>query len=65
MWYEDSGRQDESFFNVFKKGIIYSYYKGNIFPSDMEEKKLRLNRKICLFNNSADTNDVEELKSLW
>ena len=25
MWYEDSGRTDESFFNVFPKGDIYSY----------------------------------------
>ena len=65
MWYEDSGRTDESFFNVFPKGDIYSYYTGNIFPSDMEQKKLRPDHKICLFNNSADTNDVEELKSLW
>ena len=31
----------------------------------MEQKKLRPDHKICLFNNSADTNDVEELKSLW
>ena len=65
MCYEDSGRTDESFFNVFPKGDIYSYYTGNIFPSDMEQKKLRPDHRICLFNNSADTNDVEELKSLW
>ena len=65
MWYEDSGRTEESFFNVFPKGDIYSYYTGNIFPSDMEKKKLRPDHRICLFNNSADTNDVEELKSLW
>ena len=33
--------------------------------NDLDEKKIRTSNKICLFNNSADTNDVEELKSLW
>ena len=35
------------------------------WPEDMEPKKIRLDHKICLFNNSAETNDIEELKSLW
>ena len=31
----------------------------------MEINKFRTDHKICLFNNSAETNDVEEAKSLW
>jgi hypothetical protein len=65
MWHETNNHLAENLFNVFPEGDIYSYYTGNIFPSDMEQKKLRPDHKICLFNNSADTNDVEELKSLW
>jgi hypothetical protein len=66
MWNED-----ESFFNVYPKGDVYSWYKGNIFPNDMELKKLRTDHKICLFNNSADkTNNehmyqIKEIKELW
>ena len=46
----------------FPKGDIYSWYKGNIYPEDMEINKFRTDHKICLFNNSAETNDVEEVK---
>tara|TARA_Y100000361_G_C11139122_1_gene333951 strand:+ start:697 stop:1497 length:801 start_codon:yes stop_codon:yes gene_type:complete len=60
MWHDD-----KSLFSVFPEGDIYSYYRGNIWPDDLDEKKIRTSNKICLFNNSADTNDVEELKSLW
>ena len=35
----DVDRSDKSFLNVFPKGDIYSWYKGNIFPDDMEPKK--------------------------
>ena len=54
----------------FPKGWIYSWYKGNIFPDDMETKKLRKDLKICLFNNSYNSNDdempdIEEIKKLW
>ena len=56
---------DRSFLNVFPKGDIYSWYKGNVFPDDMEPKKKRERCKICLFNNSGEDNDTEELKSLW
>ena len=61
----DVDRLDKSFLNVFPKGDIYSWYKGNIFPDDMEPKKKRKECKICLFNNSGEDNDTEELKSLW
>jgi hypothetical protein len=57
--------EDKSFFNVFPVGDVYSWYKGNVFPDDMEAKKIRKECKVCLFNNSGETNDVEELKSLW
>lgn len=60
IWDEDKG-----FFRGFPKEDIYSWYKGNIFPDDMELKKIRKESKVCLFNNSGETNDVEELKSLW
>jgi len=68
MWYEDLPEEElakKSDFNIFPPGTIYSYYRGNTWPNDVEEKKLRPDHKICLFNNSAETNDVEELKSLW
>ena len=68
FWYnmhEETQSDDKSFLNVFPEGNIYSWYKGNIFPDDMEPKKKRQECKICLFNNSGEDNDVEELKILW
>ena len=68
FWYnmhEETQSDDKSFLNVFTEGNIYSWYKGNIFPHDMEPKKKRQECKICLFNNSGEDNDTEELKSLW
>ena len=50
---------------------MYSWYKGNIFPNDMDLKKIRNDHKICLFNNSADTKnnehmyEIDEIKELW
>ena len=49
----------------FQKVILILGIKGNIFPDDMEPKKRREDCKICLFNNSGEDNDTEELKSLW
>jgi len=59
-----------SYVNVYPKGDVYSWYKGNIFPEDMEERKIREDQKICLFNNSTketyeDMFEIEELKKLW
>ena len=45
--------EDEGFFRGFPQGDIYSWYKGNIFPDDMETHKLREDHKICLYNNSG------------
>lgn len=67
--------EEDSFFNVYPKGDVYSWYKGNIFPNDMTLKQLRPDHKICLFNNSAAVNtnktkdehmnEIEEIKRLW
>jgi len=67
--------EEDSFFNVYPKGDVYSWYKGNIFPNDMKLKQLRPDHKICLFNNSAAVNtnktndehmyEIEEIKKLW
>ena len=59
-WYDPW--KDEGEIQGFPKGDIYSWYKGNIYPEDMEINKFRTDHKICLFNNSAETNDVEEVK---
>ena len=48
VWNEDKG-----FFRGFPQGDIYSWYKGNVFPDDMEAHKLREDHKICLYNNSG------------
>ncbi len=59
-----------SYFNTYPRGEVYSWYKGNIFPHDMEERKIRPDSRICLFNNSTketyeDMFQIEELKKLW
>ena len=48
VWNEEKG-----FFRGFPQGDIYSWYKGNVFPDDMEAHKLREDHKICLYNNSG------------
>lgn len=58
------------FLQGFPKGYFYSWYKGNIFPDDMEDHKLRLDHKVCLFNNSYNSpddemKDIEDIKKLW
>ena len=65
-WY-DLWNEEESFFNVFPEGDIYSYYKGNIFPTDMEKLKYRPDHKICLFNNSGqeEGDNDDEMKEHW
>jgi hypothetical protein len=65
-WY-DCWDEDNGFFRGFPKGDIYSFYKGNTFPDDMELRKMRDNQKICLFNNSTYTEGeyVEDIKEQW
>ena len=62
--------EGDSFFRGFPKGIFYSWYKGNIFPNDMEIHKIRNDHKVCLFNNSSlgmdeHMNHIDEIKELW
>ena len=65
-WY-NCWDEDKGFFRGFPKGDIYSWYKGNIFPDDMEKKKIREDHKICLFNNSGYDEGIndDEIKELW
>lgn len=63
-WY-DPWNEEESFFRGFPQGDIYSWFKGNVFPDDMETGVLRKDHKICLFNNSGfseglNTKEIEE-----
>ena len=59
-WY-NCWNEDKGFFRGFPKGDIYSWYKGNIFPDDMEKNKLRPELKIGLFNNSGyDEGDEDD-----
>ena len=67
---KDANEVPSQLLRPFPKGWIYSWYKGNIFPDDMETKKLRKDLKICLFNNSYNSDDdempdIEEIKKLW
>jgi len=74
-FFYDLWDEENSFFNVYPKGDVYSWYKGNIFSNDMQLRKLRPDHKICLFNNSAAVNadktkdehmnEIEEIKRLW
>ena len=65
FFYNMYDENEESFFNVFPAGDVYSWYKGNSFPDDMEPRKIRTGCKVCLFNNSSDMDDVSEIKMLW
>jgi len=60
FWY-DMHEDEDSFFNVYPKGDVYSWYKGNTFPDDMESSKFSYDHKICLFNNSKLDNKNEML----
>ena len=50
FWF-DMREEKLSFFNVYPKGDIYSWYKGNVFPNDMATQQFRYDHKICLFNS--------------
>lgn len=63
VWYDIKTDTSDTF-NVFEKGIIYSWYKGNIYPDDMEIKKIRNDHILCLFNNSS-IDDDGDIKKLW
>jgi len=68
-WY-DIHNEDGGYFKGFEKGMVYSWYKGNIYSSDMDFKKLRKDHTVCLFNNSTEKenehmNQISELNNLW
>jgi len=73
-WY-DIYNEDKGFLKGFEKGIVYSWYKGNIFPEDMELNKLRYDHLLCLFNNSHSVrtgiveeehmHQIDEIRNLW
>ena len=68
-WY-DIHDEDGGFFKPLPKGITYSWYKGNVYPDDMEKKILRKDHMICLFNNSAQgidehMHEISELNGLY
>jgi len=64
---DKSSNTNKDLFRVFDPGVAYSWYKGNIFPDDMEIYKVRDDHMICLFNNSADNNheDMYEIIKSW
>ncbi len=69
------GESTKKLFRGFEQGIAYSWYKGNIFPEDMDLNKVRTDNMICLFNNSYSINagktgdehmyEIDEVKKLW
>lgn len=77
FWYDIHDELGENtFLRGFESGLVYSWYKGNIFPDDMETKKLRTDHTLCLFNNSyavisgkvesmEHMNDIEEIRPIW
>jgi len=62
-WY-DITTDTSDMFNIFEKGTTYSWYKGNVFPDDIDEHKIRSDHMICLFNNSSDIDD-KAIEKLW
>lgn len=63
VWYNI--KKDESKkFNLFEKRKIYSWYKGNVFPMDMQKNLLRKDHLVCLFNNSSDKDD-RAIEKVW
>ena len=63
VWYDIRNDKSEKF-NLFEKNKIYSWYKGNIFPDDMETNKLRKDHIVCLFNNNTIEDD-KAIEEVW
>ena len=68
-WY-DIHDEDEGFLKPLPQGVAYSWYKGNVYPADMEKKVLRKDHMICLFNNSSagideHMHEISELNGLY
>mgnify|MGYP003133553907 FL=1 len=63
VWYDIRNDKSEKF-NLFEKNKIYSWYKGNIFPDDMETNVLRKDHIVCLFNNNTIEDD-KAIEEVW
>ena len=63
-WY-DLWNEEDRFLQGFPKGDIYSWYKGNIYPEDMEAKIFREDHRICLFNNSGFAEGDNDEKRIY
>lgn len=70
IWDEGKPKPDNSLFVGIPPGVVYSWYKGNAYPHDMDINILRKDHMICLFNNSSvgideHINEIDEVKELW
>lgn len=70
IWDEGKLKPDNSLFVGIPPGVVYSWYKGNAYPHDMDINILRKDHIICLFNNSSvgideHINEIDEVKELW
>ena len=63
LWYNIEKDKSEKF-NLFEKHKIYSWYKGNVFPMDTQNKILRKDHLVCLFNNSSGEDD-KAIEKVW
>ena len=63
VWYNIE-KDESKKFNLFEKNKIYSWYKGNVFPNDMETNVLRKDHIVCLFNNNTIEDD-KAIEEVW
>ena len=63
VWYNIE-KDESKKFNLFEKNKIYSWYKGNVFPDDMETNVLRKDHIVCLFNNNTIEDD-KAIEEVW
>ena len=67
-WYDMRNEENsKQLFRGLEKGITYSWFKGNIFPEDMDLHQVRNDHMICLFNNCTDDDyqDMYEIIESW
>lgn len=53
LWNENECEVD-----TFPEGIVYSYWLGNKYPSDIEPEKFREGFEICIFNHEPKMDSV-------
>jgi|TARA_B110000858_G_scaffold23458_1_gene23710 hypothetical protein len=67
-WYDMHNEENsKQLFRGLEKGITYSWFKGNIFPEDMDLHEVRNDHMICLFNNCTEDTyqDMYEIIESW